>query len=185
MGLKRSAPLAKRSSSEVLTEQRSAMFPEIITELLQDGYKVSFRAPGHSMFPTILANETIIVEPIEPGTVNLGDILLYRTNGRLIAHRVICIQQMYAQTEIVPQAPAKRSSDVRATAQSSVRNPHHFYILRGDASATCDDPVRVEQILGKVVSIERDGCKVDPYSFSQRLVGVARRLTSRLKAILN
>ncbi len=161
------------------------MFPEIITELLQDGHKVSFRAPGHSMFPTIMANETIIVEPIEPGTVKLGDIVLYRTNGRLIAHRVICIQQQINQTELLSQVSSKRSSNAHSHPQSSVLSPHHYYILRGDASVTCDDPVRVEQILGKVVSIERDGCRVNPYSFSQRLAGVARRLSSRLKAILN
>ena len=38
------------------------MFPDLITELLQDGYKVNFNAPGHSMFPTIMANEIIMVE---------------------------------------------------------------------------------------------------------------------------
>jgi signal peptidase I len=161
------------------------MFPEIITELLQDGYKVSFRAPGHSMFPTIMANETIIVEPIEPATVKLGDIVLYRTNGRLIAHRVICIQQKINQTELLSHVSSKRSSNAHSHPQPSVLSPHHYYILRGDASATCDDPVTVEQILGKVVSVERDGCRVNPYSFSQRLAGAARRLSSRLKAILN
>ena len=65
------------------------MFPELIIELLQDGYKVNFSAPGHSMYPTIMANETIMVEPIDAATVRLGDIILYRTNSRLTAHRVI------------------------------------------------------------------------------------------------
>ena len=67
------------------------MFNELITDLLQDGYKVSFSASGHSMYPTIMANETIMVEPVDPGRVKLGDILLYRSNGRLVAHRVIGI----------------------------------------------------------------------------------------------
>ena len=172
------------------------MFPEIITELLQDGYKVSFRAPGHSMFPTIMANETIIVEPIEPGTVKLGDIILYRTNGRLIAHRVICIQQKVNQTFLPFGYPvnSRTLQHIDRDSQTIKRSTHQakrssnevlHFILRGDASVICDDPVRVEQIMGKVVSIERDGCRVNPYSFSQKLAGVARRLSSRLKAILN
>ena len=172
------------------------MFPEILTELLQDGYKVSFRAPGHSMFPTIMANETIIVEPIEPGTVKLGYIILYRNNGRLIAHRVICIQQQINQTLLSFGYPVdsrtlqhidRDSQTIKRSAPQAQRPSSEVlhFILRGDASLICDDPVRVEQILGKVVSIERDGCRVNPYSFSQRLAGVARRLSSRLKAILN
>ena len=172
------------------------MFPEIITELLRDGYKVSFRAPGHSMFPTIMANETIIVEPVEPGAVKLGDIIVYRTNGRLIAHRVICIQQQINQPLLPIGHPAHSqtfqhfdgdSQAIKRSAPQAQRSSSEVlhFILRGDASATCDDPVTVEQILGKVVSVERDGCRVDPYSFSQRLAGVARRLSFRLKSILN
>jgi signal peptidase I len=67
------------------------MFSELITDLLKDGFKVSFTAPGHSMFPTIIANETVLVEPIEPSAVSKGDIVLYRSNGNLIAHRVMGI----------------------------------------------------------------------------------------------
>jgi signal peptidase I len=123
------------------------MFPELITELLQDGFKVNFRAPGHSMFPTILANETIRVEPIDPSTVRSGDIILYRTNGRLIAHRVIRIK-------------------IEAL---------HF-IMRGDAATVCDEPVTSDQILGKVVSIERNGRSIDPYTFRHKLSCWASRI---------
>ena len=153
------------------------MFPDIIAELLQDGYKVSFRAPGHSMFPTIMANETMIVEPIEPGTVKLGDIILYRTHGRLIAHRVICIKKRVGQAAMLPYFPADhqshpyiegRWSNLEFSAYQGIQfsdDVLHF-VLRGDASTTCDDPVKVEQVLGKVVAIEREGCRFDPYSFS-------------------
>jgi hypothetical protein len=172
------------------------MFPEIITELLQDGYKVSFRAPGHSMFPTIMANETIVVEPIEPDTVKPGDIILYRTNGRLIAHRVICIQHKVRQTALPIGYPrntemlpfievngysVKRSAPQAKCSSNEVLN----FVLRGDASATIDEPVTVDQILGKVISVERDGCRINPYSFSQKLAGAARRLSLRIKSFLN
>ena len=184
------------------------MFPELITELLQDGYKVSFSAPGHSMYPTIMANETIMVEPIDPGKVKQGDIILYRTNGRLIAHRVICIKKIIKTALIISgtsdnhpslslvegdspfiESNAHQVHPVDGEANSggvkrSSNEVLHF-VLRGDASFTCDEPVTVEQILGKVVAVERNGCRVDPYCFSHKLDCFARRLSSRFKSILN
>jgi len=141
------------------------MFPELITELLKDGYNVNFSAPGHSMYPTIMANEKILVAPIDPTAVRMGDIILYRANGRLVAHRVALIKKM----------------------KNDAINPDSdwSFILKGDASPTCDQPVKVEQILGKVISIERNGCSIDPYSLTSKLGCLARRLTSRFKAILN
>ena len=154
------------------------MFPDTIAELLQDGYKVSFRATGHSMFPTIMANETIIVEPIEAGTVKLGDIILYRTHGRLIAHRVICIKKRVdpAYHHIHPNFEGCPLI-VEFSASKGMQSPDEVlhFVLRGDASTTCDDPVRVEQILGKVVSIEREGGRVDPYRFSHQFSGKERQ----------
>jgi hypothetical protein len=157
------------------------MFPELITELLQDGHKVSFCAPGHSMFPTIMANETIMVEPIEPRTVQLGDIILYRTNGRLIAHRVIGIYTPRPDDSLPVSDPDGRSSILR----------HHcFFIFRGDACAVCDAPVTAGQVLGKVVSVERDGSSINPYDFWYKLGCLAiawgrriRRLPRRIFSI--
>jgi hypothetical protein len=189
------------------------MFPELITELLQEGYKVNFSAPGHSMFPTIMANETIMVEPVDPGTVRLRDIILYRTNGRLIAHRVISIEKernetiqaskFFKNTQLNPiikgASPLQKSGapqifpveceadscGVRCcgppkTARSSTPEALQF-VLRGDASLSCDDPVKAGQILGKVVSIERNGCSIDPYCFRHKLSCLVLTGLNRIK----
>lgn len=193
------------------------MFPELITELLQDGYKVNFSAPGHSMFPTIMANENIMVEPIEPEMVRLADIILYRTNGQLIAHRVIRIEKMpdVSMTTSRPSVPApfqipikgesplfKRSapqaqrssnevlhhrsalqaqcSSPGTTAGSSTSEALQF-VLRGDAPCSCDEPVKAGQILGKVIAIERYGCRIDPYSSTHKLSCFALYWMARIK----
>ncbi len=150
------------------------MFPELITELLQDGYKVNFSAPGHSMFPTIMANETIMVEPIDPGTVRLRDIILYRTNGQLVAHRVVGINMLTGNSS---------SSHSDLDTQSSVLSPHHFFTFRGDAAPSCDEPVKAGQILGKVISIERNGCSIDPYSSTHKLSCFALFWMARIKRL--
>ena len=150
------------------------MFPELITELLQDGYKVNFSAPGHSMYPTIMANETIMVEPIDPETVRLADIILYRTNGQLIAHRVVGINMHTGNSA---------SSHSGLDTQSSVLSSHHFFTFRGDASCACDEPVKAGQILGKVISIERYGCSMDPYSSMHKLCCYALFWMARVKRL--
>ncbi len=174
------------------------MFFKLITELLQDGYKVNFCASGHSMYPTILANETIVVEPIDPGSVRLGDIILYRTNSRLTAHRVLRIEketnadlaeplwsthdrsQTFSEGDS-PLLPAqnsglfdncgsfqvKRSSPPQKVGSST--SEALYFVLRGDAGSACDELVKGDQILGKVVSIERNGCSIDPHSLAHKL----------------
>lgn len=147
------------------------MFPKLITELLQGGYKVNFSAPGHSMYPTIMPSETILVEPIDPGTVKMGDIILYQTDGRLIAHRLIGIDLLTSNSTL---------SHSNFEPQSSVLSPDRFFIFRGDACPSCDKPVEANQILGKVVSIERNGRCINPYSLAHKLSCQARWWVNRI-----
>jgi signal peptidase I len=118
------------------------------------------------MYPTILHDDVITVEPVEPSTIRVGDIALYRTENSLIAHRVVKIE-------------------INNDSQSSVLSPQSYFILRGDARPACDDPVTAEQVLGKVVLIETNGREIDPYSFKARLTINVRRLVFRLKRFLN
>jgi hypothetical protein len=170
------------------------MFPELITELLQDGYKVNFSAPGHSMFPTIMANETIMVEPIDPETVRLADIILYRTNGQLIAHRVISIEKKINDAISVSQSLNSIKSNpfiegdsplLKRSAPQVNRSSSEAlqFLFRGDASRACDEPVKAGQILGKVISIERYGCSIDPYSSTHKLSCFALYWMSRVKRL--
>ena len=171
------------------------MFFKLITELLQDGYKVNFCASGHSMYPTILANETIVVEPIDPGSVRLGDIILYRTNSRLTAHRVIRIEKEINADIAEPQGSTHDRSQTFSEGKSPLLpalnngvfdegGALHF-VLRGDAGSTCDEPVKGGQILGKVVSIERNGCSIDPYSFMHKLSRLAFFWVIRIKTTVS
>jgi hypothetical protein len=111
------------------------MFLDVSTELLLSGYGIRFRPGGQSMTPTIRDGEAVTVEPVKAADVRRGEIILYRTERGLIAHRVVSIREAGAAT-------GKRT----------------FY-LRGDASDGCDAPVSEEQIMGKIVAVERHGRK--------------------------
>jgi signal peptidase len=129
--------------------------------LLNLGFGVRFRAPGTSMHPTIRHGDVITVEPVAPFKLKRGDIILYRFQKDFIAHRIVNVEER---------------EGCKLT-----------FILRGDASTACDAPVKPEQVLGKVVCLERDHRIIDPYSWRVRiwsmlylwLVGLKRSICER------
>ena len=175
------------------------MFPELVTDLLKDGYRVKFNAPGHSMYPTILANEPVMVEPIEPAEIHRGDIILYRSNGNLIAHRVMGILsdngadeyftliKAFSQDENQVNNSPLYKAESCINAQSSRQGESAgklFFILRGDASRNFDEPVKCDQVVGKVISIERNGSLVNPYGLQHKLACWFFKTSFRLKMFL-
>ena len=133
----------------------SPSFSILSRYLLSIGLGVRFRAPGTSMHPTIRHGDVITVEPVEPSNLKGRDIILYRRQRDFIAHRIVKIEER----------------DGRGLT----------FIVRGDASVTCDSPVKPEQILGKVVCLERDHQIIDPYSLRIRLWSMLYLLLARLK----
>jgi signal peptidase I len=107
------------------------------------------------MYPTIRENEAITVEPVEPRNVKEGDIILYRSGKNVVAHRVIRIEK-------------SRGNTLR-------------FILREDTWGTLDEPIEAEQILGKVVSVERAGRSIDLYSRRVKMRLFAHTVASRFK----
>jgi len=133
----------------------SSDFGYLSGELLSLGCGVRFRAPGTSMHPTIRHGDVITVEPVAPSNLKKGDILLYRFQNGLIAHRIVNIEE-------------KNGCGLT-------------FILRGDASVTDDAPVNPEQVLGKVVCLERGHRSIDPYSLKVRLWSMLYLWLARLK----
>jgi signal peptidase I len=122
---------------------KSGLFLEVAEDLLKRGHRVRFRAKGNSMHPTIRHGEAIVVEPVSAAEVKTNDIALYRTERGVVAHRVI------------------RRADpwvgLTTTRDEAGASSGPTFITRGDAAGDPDEPVSPEQILGKVVAVERRG----------------------------
>lgn len=146
----------------------------MLEETLNCGHSIRFRAPGDSMYPTICDGDLITVEPLKLSDVIVGDIILYRHEYGVVAHRVMRIfEQSERNSRSAPKGPQDHSS-----------NETLQFFLRGDAALNDDDPVRADQILGKVVSLDRNGRRLDPYCLRIKLLFKARRLATRLKRFL-
>src|ERR687885_1333317 len=59
---------------------------------LQQGETVQFRPRGNSMAGKIDSGQLCTVEPVDPGTLRVGDIVLCKVNGREYLHLVKAIQ---------------------------------------------------------------------------------------------
>ncbi len=95
--------------------------------LLKQGVAVHFRAPGTSMTPAIQDGEWIVVHPVRADEIKIGDIVLYRINSRLVAHRIHRLP----------------------------RSASEAFVLRGDTNGE-DEFVTEERILGRVVWAESE-----------------------------
>ncbi|KKI92978.1 hypothetical protein WQ54_05560 [Bacillus sp. SA1-12] len=89
---------------------------------------------GMSMYPFIQKGNICRFEAFNENTVKKGDVLLYHSaSGQLIAHRFLRIKQ--------------------------INNQSH-YVLKGDTNLCSDEPVKQEQIIGKLVTINRLNKKI-------------------------
>jgi len=59
---------------------------------LRGGEPVSFRPRGHSMAGKIDSGQLCTVEPVDPSTLRIGDIVLCKVNGQEYLHLVKAIR---------------------------------------------------------------------------------------------
>ena len=142
-----------------LIDPNQHLLLDLTTQLLRDGQSVRFHAPGRSMYPTIREGEAITVEPILPSEVKVGDIILYRSDDSVIAHRVARIERG--------------------------ENDGRRFILRADTWGEYDEPVHADQVMGKVVSTERGGRSINPYCTGARARLLIHTIASRLKRYIS
>jgi hypothetical protein len=181
------------------------LFIDMSTELLRQGKNVRFQAPGLSMHPAIKEGETITVAPVARFNIKRGDILLYLAGKKVVAHRVVRIKReksgstphssanfaiqstsdSSANSSICTKTPSLAHSSFHSSTQalthSNELRSQLIFTLRGDASATSDDPVEEQQILGKVVSVERGGRSIDLYNRKVKIIRTLRLCASHIK----
>ena len=132
-------------------------FGAVLQRALADGTRVRFRAAGVSMHPTIRDGEVITIAPIRAGEVSRGDVLLCRHQKRMLAHRVVGL---------------------------TARGDERLFLLQGDAKAGCDAPVAARDVVGKVVSVCRNGREIPLCDRLARLRYAIRKSASRAKALV-
>jgi hypothetical protein len=156
-----------------MTSSKSEVFLAVAGGLLSRGRRVRFRAEGDSMHPAIRGGEAILVGPVSPAHLKKGDIALYLSGRGITAHRVVKILAggaAYSLEERELRSLEGNPSSAALLKRSAPQVKRSFFVLRGDTPGSADEPVEQEQILGKVVSAERDGGVIDLNSKRTKIV---------------
>ena len=144
----------QRNTKTQQGEGLSQLFAEVCTDLLRHGFSVTFRAPGWSMHPTIRDGELITAEPVAPGRLKWGEIVLYRVGEALLAHRVVGLRRR----DGCPQL-----------------------LVRGDAPGAQDEGVPAGQILARVVCTVRGHQRLRLSTARARILWLVRHTGYRLR----
>jgi signal peptidase I len=126
-------------------------------DLAAIGTLVSFRAEGFSMYPAIRDGELVTAGPVNADEAACGDVLLCRHSTRVLAHRLVAVN-----------------------GYGSDRVLH----LRGDSNGACDAPVAPADVIGKVLSVWRNGRCVPLCGRAARLRHTALVALSRAKGFV-
>ncbi len=137
--------------SPLLFDGKHAVKCELASEVLRSSGTLRLRVMGWSMLPAVWPGDTLVIERIEIGGVSEGDIVLFARDRRLFAHRVVTRSNPAGEQTI---------------------------LTRGDTMRQADPPVGDRDLLGKVVSILRNGKCIEPSKtprFSERALSAVVR----------
>jgi signal peptidase I len=111
----------------------------LVEEVVRSIGEVRLRVFGTSMAPAMLPGDLVSIRRASLDEISLGEVVLFRQNGRLFVHRVV------GRNEV-----------------SAAGNPEEpLLITRGDRLRHDDPPVSSRELLGRVVSIERNNRKIE------------------------
>ena len=136
----------KRSAQAV--DDAHALQCELAGEVLRSSGSLHLQVAGWSMSPTIWPGDTLVIEPADGGQVCEGDIVVFSSGRRFVAHRVVVT-----------------GNDGGSSIQT-----------QGDAVPCPDSPLTASELLGKVSSVLRKGkcCGPSP-RFHKRTVAAVFR----------
>lgn len=89
-----------------------------------------FETTGFSMWPFLKTGERIVVKKVTPEDLKIGDIILYHFNNQMVCHRL---------------------------AKKAAYGSGYLLYTWGDASPNLGEPITEKALVGKVISILRNG----------------------------
>jgi signal peptidase I len=150
----------------------NALGCELAGEVVRTFGRVRVRVTGMSMIPAVWPGDVLVVERRAAEKIERGEIAVAERDGRLVAHRVIGL-----------------GSDARLPfGYAQGKKPAATITTHGDSLLAADEPLRAEELLGTVVSIERGAGARRPRRKlgigARMLAGVARRSSTAARVLV-
>jgi signal peptidase I len=131
------------------TEAANKLKAELAVQVLRSFGEARLRVTGASMLPALWPGDLIEVRRSDATEVRPGEIVLFLRAGRIVAHRVV---QRCNGTGTLPMLHQDGTHD-RTHSQSGCATA--LFVTRGDRVKKPDAPVAAEELLGRVIAIER------------------------------
>ena len=101
---------------------------ELKKEALKKGRVIALPTTGRSMFPFLTTNNKIELIKYDTQRLEKGDIIVYKSNDKLIAHRLV--------------------RKIKA-------GDNYLFVTKGDTCFSFDRPINSDAIIGKVIKIRK------------------------------
>lgn len=124
-------------------------------EIIRQGRSVQIFASGYSMYPFLRKGDLLTVEPVSMDKIKRGDVVVFESDEKWIAHRVIKIRNGAAGLE---------------------------FLLRGDTCIEFDPTVDKENFIGSVGVITRKNSKKE---LSNGVLNAWRKIIEVLGVLYN
>ena len=111
----------------------------LVEDVVRSFGTVRLRLLGTSMVPAMLPGDLVSIRRASLDEISVGEVVLFLQNGRLFIHRVV--------------------GGNHVSAAGNTEEP--CLITRGDRLRHDDPPVSSRELLGRVVSIERDDRNIE------------------------
>ncbi len=121
---------------------------DIGSRLLSWGESMKFRASGNSMTPFIRHRDVVVIKPSTAEELKFGDIILYENLSNCCQNSANVLNKLGSYKTIHRFLGRKKVKD------------QETLITKGDANWSYDQPLLSKQVLGRVVAVEKNGCRI-------------------------
>ena len=112
-----------------MTPRHTRIFAAFLDSTLARGISYWWRPRGFSMEPAIRDGDRVLIAPVEPDRLRVGDVVKYRVGDELRMHRLV--------------KHISHAGD-------------HLFVFRGDRG-TSEDTVPAGAVIGLALAVERNG----------------------------
>jgi hypothetical protein len=136
---------------------RLSLAMDMLNEVIERDEDVPLKTFGLSMTPTIRDGEWVIVRRMRAEEVGLGDVVIYQAGNIFVAHRVI---------------------------RKRARDGDIYFTVKGDAHLAAEGEITQEEIVAKVVALQKTDKRIDMdrprWRLANRLIACCSSWVDRL-----
>ncbi len=128
-------------------------YPDVAESILSNNINMKVPVTGDSMSPLLRTGDSIYVEPVKAEDLSAGDILVYKTQGNMVAHRLIRILRS---------------------------NGKFMFLTKGDTFSSADSLLKESDLIGRVYATGKYGMDLN---FKKGIFSMVNRLSYLLSPL--